>query len=1135
LTFSGYGDFIMRERQLCVFIFILLLTAATAPAYAGVTFTDVTEAAGLGDTTATYATWGDYDNDGDADMALSGRPFGRRLYRNEGDGTFLDVTEAAGITSRGPNAPIFLDFDNDGNLDLFMSGNKTDHGDLLYQNKGDGTFIDVSHAAGMESKGRQQSYINCEAVCFDYDNDGFLDIFVNNFFTTPPFPNFLYHNLGNGRFKEIAAQIGLDKSELDGVVPGDYDNDGDLDLFITVHGNALNNPDPDDQGIDMLYRNEGSGVFIDVAQQAGVRRHANHLSGFFWDYDNDGDLDLFVRALQYGDVYGFNILYRNDGDGTFTEVTQQAGILPVEQNTMGTDYGDYDNDGWLDLCVTYESSGSPGLLPVLLYHNNRDGTFTVVSRQAGISIYMDSDCVNFVDYDNDGDLDIFFLAHLAVLFYRNEGTDNHWLKLKLVGIQSNRDAIGARVKVMAGGLSMLREIAASSHQVLHPDHLPIHFGLGQNPKADVIDIRWPSGITQTFSGIAADQHLTIDEMEGILVVVRRVFPDSGFPAGGTPVRVEGEHFLPGSRVFLGGIQARDVRVESPSLITALTPPGASGFVDVEVVHPDGKRGVLKNGFRYTTVQVVGIIPESGPTAGGTAVEIDGFGFQQRAEVQVGENLLANTYVTPVLIRGTLPPGARGVVDVSVTNPNGEGIVVRRAFTYIPPPAIERVSRTFAPLRGGLEITIRGSEFTGTPSVQIGGVAAQRVDFISSGELNISTPQLPDVGPQDVVVINPDGQRAVLPSGVTALAPIKIRTVQPTSGGLEGGTQITIVGEATVEVQGRSFSSRFVEGAEVFIGDARARGPRSPFYLPIVQSDHVITAITPPNTPGSKDVTVINVDGQEDTLKDAFTYNVLPDITRVIPDNGKLAGGTVITIRGSGFLPGARVIIVTETGTYKAASSVQVVSPETIMALTPPSNPGARDVVVRNPDKQEMILPEGFTYNPMPTIIRITPDHGTSAGGTKLIIEGTGFLQGARVMVGERAGTTMVKDDMTIEAVTPPNPPGLWDVHVINPDTQEAVVREAFVSVGELVYNYPNPFLASEGTTFRYVTNQYVEVITVKIFNLRGVPIGIVQGTGSNEVKWHNPSVHVGLYVYLLEARLEDGQVKKFKNMLEVCK
>lgn len=353
------------------------------------------------------------------------------------------------------------------------------------------------------------------------------------------------------------------------------------------------------------------------------------MSGFFWDYDNDGDLDIFVRALRYGDVYGFNILYRNNRDGTFTEVTQQAGILPVEQYCFGTEYGDYDNDGWLDLCVTHQ--WGVGLFPVLLYHNNRDGTFTNVSEQVGVSAHMaDLSLGIFVDYDNDGNLDIFLTGSPPAL-YRNGGTPNHWLKLELVGRLSNRDAIGARIKVVAGELSMLREIAESSHH-LHPAHLPVHFGLGQNPQANVMDIRWPSGITQTFTDIPADQHLTIDEFEGILVVVRKVLPDLGDPKGGMPVQIQGEYFLPGSQVFFGGVEATQVRTVSPSLITAVTPPGSKGLVDIEVIHPDGKSGILKDGFRYTTLQVTRIIPESGPEKGGITVQIEGYGFQTGAQV-----------------------------------------------------------------------------------------------------------------------------------------------------------------------------------------------------------------------------------------------------------------------------------------------------------------------------------------------------------------------------------------------------------------------------------------------------------------------------------------------------------------------
>jgi hypothetical protein len=346
--------------------------------------------------------------------------------------------------------------------------------------------------------------------------------------------------------------------------------------------------------------------------------------------------------------------------------------------------------------------------------------------------------------------------------------------------------------------------------------------------------------------------------------------------------------------------------------------------------------------------------------------------------------------------------------------------------------------------------------------------------------------------------------------------------------LEGGTKITIVGESTVEFQGRTYPSRFVEGAEVVIGDANADNVT-------VKSDNVITAITPPNTQGPKYVEVINPDGQWDQLENGFIYNPFPQITKVIPDNGRLAGGTKITIQGSGFLQGAKVLIRMYEGSFMTASQVQVLSPVIITAVTPSGEPGPKDVMVRNPDRQEATLQGGFIYNQIPKITDISPNYGTASGGTKVLIKGTGFLQGARVVIGKRAATTEVKEDTTIEAVTPANPQGVYDVYVLNPDTQEAVKQNGFISIGEVAYNYPNPFGAERGTTFRYVTNERVQSITVKIFNLAGVPIDVVGQTGSNEVRWYDASVHAGLYVYLMEVKLENGDVKKFKRALEVYK
>ncbi|MBI1922932.1 IPT/TIG domain-containing protein [Candidatus Poribacteria bacterium] len=191
------------------------------------------------------------------------------------------------------------------------------------------------------------------------------------------------------------------------------------------------------------------------------------------------------------------------------------------------------------------------------------------------------------------------------------------------------------------------------------------------------------------------------------------------------------------------------------------------------------------------------------------------------------------------------------------------------------------------------------------------------------------------------------------------------------------------------------------------------------------------------------------------------------------------------------------------------------------------------MLVRNPDRQEATLEAGFTYNPLPRITDISPKFGPTSGGTKLTIRGSGFLQGARVLIGNRPATTEVKDDATLEAVTPPIPQGALEVRAVNPDTQEAFVREGFLAIGEVAYNYPNPFRAQGGTTFRYVTNEPVREMTVRIFNLEGEPVGVAQRANATEVRWVEPDLRIGLYVYLMEVKLDDGQVKRFKRMLQV--
>ena len=608
---------------------------------------------------------------------------------------------------------------------------------------------------------------------------------------------------------------------------------------------------------------------------------------------------------------------------------------------------------------------------------------------------------------------------------------------------------------------------------------------------------------------------------GIGIRVTAISPQEGRITGGENITIFGKGFPPDATVTIGGKPLTEPKI-TDTLIMGITPPGKEGEWDVLITAPSIDFTVSAGKFIYSplsNIVVTRITPTNGKQSGGDVGSIIGSGFLPGATVTIGGISASDVVVTPTLITFIIPPGTEGTKDVVTINPDGQKRTLRGGYTYNPFPVIERLEPRYGgPLAGGTSIAITGSNFMPGVVVMIGSERVGRLDFFSPTELRLKTPP-GTAGPKDVRVANSDGQEAVLKEGFTYNPPPTISSVTPNMGPLEGDTQIIILGTG------------FLFGAEVLIGGAEALVN----VASKVASPTKIRAETPPSTAGVKDVEVINRDGQKATLEDGFTYNRAPAIIKIIPDNGRLAGGTKISIRGSGFLPQAKVLINTIERTFVMASEIQVMSPNIITAVTPSGEPGPKDLLVRNPDRQEIVLLGGFTYNPMPKITDVSPDHGPTSGGTKIIITGTGFLQGAKVIIGKRPATAEMKDDTTIEAVTPPNPPGVFDVAVINPDTQEAVKHKGFIYVGEVAYNYPNPFRAEQGTTFRYVTNERVESITVKIFNLAGVPIGVVGQADSSEVRWHDASVHAGLYVYLMEVRLSDGKIKRFKRTLEVYK
>ncbi len=492
------------------------------------------------------AAFFDYDNDGFQDIYLvngadlPGRtsevPPQNVLYRNNGDGTFTDVTEATGVGDTGYGMGCTVgDYDNDGFLDLYVTNFGTN---VLYRNNGDGTFTDVTEEAGT---GDTRWGTSCAFA--DYDHDGFLDLYVTNYvrytiesdkvcinqgirsYCDPRIYDgeldVLYHNNGDGTFTDVTEEAGFSGATGRGlaIVFGDYDDDGDMDLYIA-----------NDADQNSLYRNNADGTFTDVSLIAGVGfsedgEAENGMGADFGDYDNDGRLDLIVTNFQEQT----NTLYHNEGNGLFLDLSyiSKIGMISLPYLAWGVNFFDYDSDGYQDLFIanghlhdniriffpaaSYEQ-------PNLLFRNNQDGRFDEVGVGSGgeYAILPPLEKVSrgtaFADYDNDGDLDLLVTNLNAApdLLRNDNGNQNAWLTLKLVGTRSNRNAIGARVRVMAEGIMQIREVRSGSSYLSQSD-MRLHFGLGKCKWVDLIEIRWPSGLNERLEKVQANQMLTLFE------------------------------------------------------------------------------------------------------------------------------------------------------------------------------------------------------------------------------------------------------------------------------------------------------------------------------------------------------------------------------------------------------------------------------------------------------------------------------------------------------------------------------------------------------------------------------------------------------------------------------------------------
>ncbi len=497
--------------------------------------------------------WLDYNRDGFPDLFFvngctyelwrSQRCPPSKLYRNNGDGTFTDVSAGSGLNHTGWGMGACVgDYDNDGWDDLYVTYYG---GNALYHNNGNGSFTEVTDKAGVAGHGWGMG-----CAFGDTDNDGRLDLYVVNYVDVdierlgepgsapnctyrgiamfcgprglPGGRDILYHNNGNGTFTDVTERAGIDPDRYSGlgVVMGDFDRDGRLDIYVA-----------NDSTPSALYHNNGDGTFTDIGPQAGIAYSAEGqeqagMGTDLGDYENDGWPDLIKG--NFSDDY--NNLYHNNHDGTFTDVAYPAGIAETTWlfTTFGAKFLDYDNDGWKDIFfangqvfpqIDRYKTGITYAERSLLFHNLHNGKFEEVGLRAGpgLAIKKVSRGLATADYDNDGDLEIAVsnMNDSPELLRHARRNLRHAILVKTIGVESNRDGIGAEVKVTAGGLTQYDEVRSGGSYLSSSD-LRLHFGLGEATRVDRLEVHWPSGKTDVVAGAPADHVLVVKEGEGLM-------------------------------------------------------------------------------------------------------------------------------------------------------------------------------------------------------------------------------------------------------------------------------------------------------------------------------------------------------------------------------------------------------------------------------------------------------------------------------------------------------------------------------------------------------------------------------------------------------------------------------------------
>ena len=528
------------KRSLLTFLSIVILTINFKAQF----FTKITTGPLVnspGD--ARSVNWVDVNNDGFTDCQITNGPSAGQnnmLYLNDGVGGFTTLTVDTIVKDKkSSDGATWADMDNDGDMDCFIA-NWYNQNNMLYTNNGTGTFTQISSGPTVNDFGYSET-----AAWGDYDNDGFVDLYVTN--SGGVKKNFLYHNNGNNTFtKIITGTLVNDANESRCVNWTDIDNDSDLDLFITNESNQ--NED--------LYRNDGNGVFTKLTAGTLLHNGGSTMSGSWADYDNDGDLDVFLA-----NDGSSNCLFRNDGNFNFTKIISDT-VSKTNGHSFSSSWSDIDNDGDIDLFVT-NAFGTTLKQLNYFYTNNGNGTFT---RNSTDIIGKDSTwaygCA-FGDYDNDGfeDLAVATTRYQTVdrndLLYHNNGNSNKWITIKLVGMQANKAAIGTKIRIKAiingNSVWQMREISAQNSYCSQND-IRAHFGLGNAIQVDSIKVEWMPGTIETITDINVNQIITITQSVSTVGIKENkietdltVYPNPAKEK--VSLKLNGQQFMKGDKII----------------------------------------------------------------------------------------------------------------------------------------------------------------------------------------------------------------------------------------------------------------------------------------------------------------------------------------------------------------------------------------------------------------------------------------------------------------------------------------------------------------------------------------------------------------------------------------------------------